>query len=162
MSCYDAATLPAKVQNALYNLFWIEHFVTTPDTDQDRSQATLLMELRRPIGQLVWYTASGLSTQQQRVTFLDKFLSDIRLQLLPLRSEIFSREKREHVPGDIFSHWMPNGRRQSLDEGESHNLRSSANLDTVIWCEAEFWRDCKLHRCLQIYPRDRMHALEPI
>jgi hypothetical protein len=159
MNCNNATEVPARLQNAIYQLSWIQPFVVSPDTDSAVSRHALICDLESRVAQPVWYTASGPFTQEQRVALLDELISDMRLRLLPPPSRAPPYEQREHVPGDIFSHWMSNGQLQLLDEDESYDLESSESLNIVARCEAEFWLCCERYTCLNIYFRDRVHAL---
>jgi hypothetical protein len=99
----NAAEVPIKVQNSLYYLFWIVPLSMWLGRDSKSIRREVWLEyLEEQLDQVVWYTARASISQRCRIEFLDRFLSQLRLETLPLQARRPSRERLEHVPGDIF------------------------------------------------------------
>lgn len=129
---------------------------------QSIPQDLVLEFVEDELDRVVWYTARASISQQCRIEFLDRFLSKLRLEILPLQAKRLSRERHEHVPGDIFCNWTINGQLQLLGDDESHHLESNLTHEELHMnarCISKYWLSCGTHISLATYFSDGVNPL---
>lgn len=127
------------------------------------SRDVALDHLKYELDRAIWYTARASISQQCRMEFLDRFLPKPRLEILSLQAKRLSRERHEHVHGDIFCNWTINGQLQLLGEDESHHHLESnlkhEELHMSARCISRYWLSCGTHISLATYFCDGVNSL---
>jgi hypothetical protein len=150
----------AEMQAGLQKLFWIKPWPMNLGVEYE----TLAFDnqIAEFSGDMIRYSMGNPNsslTQSDPTSYVNDLLSSMRLELLLSLNKAPIVESRKHVPGDIFSRRLYNGRLRTLGEDEFLTFESTEfNQDHVTMAkfEAHFLCNCASWEALYDYIGNRL------